>query len=476
MFSASEKESGITPAACPGVKTQGIEILTSGPKSAILRLSLPMILAMLLMSSYNLVNAIWVAGLGPDALAAIGFISPMYMVLIGLGTGIGAGATSAISRRIGAGDCGGAGNVAVHSLVITLVTSLLITIPLVLFAEPISAAFGAGSLSGLATEYGIIIYLGSVFIIFANVGYGILRAEGDSKRTMYAMIAGTILNIILDPVLIYGLNLGIAGAAWGTVISVAVVSFVLLYWFFVKKNTYIRLSPGLFSPSRALTRDILTVGLPASVEYLAMSVMAVILNYLLQVLGGSDAVAVFSVGFRVVSYGIVPIVAIGTVVVSVTGAAYGANLNEKIREAHTFSILFGFFISLIVSLITYVFAYPIAALFSYSADSAGLYPEIAAFLGVMCFFYPFVSFGALSSSVLQGMGKGPTSLFLTVMRTLVFVIAFAWLFAFPLNMGEKGIWWGIIAGEITGGILAFIWVRVCLLRLPAPSRISGSLS
>jgi putative MATE family efflux protein len=451
--------------ACSTGDTQGVTILTGDPKKAIISLSGPMIIAMLLMSSYNIVNAVWVVGLGSNALAAVGFMTPLYMVLIGLGTGIGAGAASAIARRIGANDRNGANNCAVHTLLIALVLSVIVTLPLVIFAEQVALLFGAGETAGLAVAYGQVLFGGSFFILFVNIAYGILRAEGDARRTMHAMVAATLLNIVLDPILIYGLGLGIAGAAWGTIISLAAATIVLCYWFFIKKDTYVCFSRQVFIPSRSVVSDILSVGIPASVEYLLMSALNIILNLILVMVATTDAVAVFSVGFRVVSFGIVPVVAIGTSVVSVVGAAYGARHYEKIRVAHTFSILFGLAIALSVSILSGIFAYPVASVFSYSQQSAHLYPAIAAFIGVMCFFYPFVPPGLLSSSLFQGVGKGPTSLFLTFMRSLVFAAVFSYLFAIPMGMGEQGVWWGIVAGEVAGGLLAFVWARVYLSKL-----------
>jgi putative MATE family efflux protein len=451
--------------ACSTGDTQGVTILTGDPKKAIISLSGPMIIAMLLMSSYNIVNAVWVVGLGSDALAAIGFMTPVFFIVLGLGTGIGAGATSAIARRIGANDRNGANNCAVHALLIALILSVIVTPPLVIFAEPIALLFGAGETAGLAAAYGQVLFAGSFFILFVNIAYGILRAEGDARRTMHAMVAATLLNIVLDPILIYGLGLGIAGAAWGTIISLAAATIVLCYWFFIKKDTYVCFSRQVFIPSRSVVSDILYVGIPASVEYLLMSALNIILNLILVMVATTDAVAVFSVGFRVVSFGIVPIVAIGTSVVSVVGAAYGARHFEKIRVAHTFSIIFGLAIALAISILTGIFAYPIASVFSYSPESAHLYPAIAAFIGVMCFFYPFVPLGLLSSSLFQGVGKGPTSLFLTFMRSLVFAAVFAYLFAIPMGMGEQGVWWGIVAGEVAGGLLAFVWARLYLSKM-----------
>ena len=459
--------------ACSTGNTQGVTILTGDPKKAIISLSGPMIIAMLLMSSYNIVNAVWVVGLGSDALAAIGFMTPVFFIVMGLGTGIGAGATSAIARRIGANDRNGANNCAVHALLISLILSVIVTLPLVIFAEPIALLFGAGETAGLAAAYGQVLFAGSFFILFVNIAYGILRAEGDARRTMHAMVAASLLNIVLDPILIYGLGLGIAGAAWGTVISLAAATIVLCYWFFIKKDTYVCFSRQVFIPDRSVVSDILYVGIPASVEYLLMSALNIILNLILVMVATTDAVAVYSTGFRVVSFGIVPIVAIGTSVVSVVGAAYGARHYEKIRVAHTFSIMFGLAIALGISILTWIFACPIASVFSYSPESAHLYPAIAAFIGVMCFFYPFVPLGLLSSSLFQGVGKGPTSLFLTFMRSLVFAAVFAYLFAIPMGMGEQGVWWGIVAGEIAGGLLAFAWARVYLSKLEVQVGLRG---
>lgn len=174
-----------------------------------------MIIAMLLYSTYNIVNAIWVAGLGSDALAAVGFISPLFLVIIGLGNGLGAGTTSAIARKIGAGDHAGANNTAVHAILLTVAISALATIPLVLWTEEIALLFGAGKTAGLAGEYGRIIFASTILLLLTNVGSAILRAEGDTKRTMYIMAVSAVMNMILDPLLIYSVGLGIAGACLG---------------------------------------------------------------------------------------------------------------------------------------------------------------------------------------------------------------------------------------------------------------------
>jgi len=447
--------------------TTGISLLRGDPKKAILKLSGPLIVAMLLMSTYNIVNAIWVAGLGSDALAAVGFVAPLFMILIGVGSGLGAGTASVISRRIGGRDKAGADNTAVHALLITLILSAVFTFPLMFLTAPILILFGAGETAGLATEYGQIVFLGMVLILFTNVGYAILRAEGDTRRAMYVMGASSVLNMVLDPLLIYTAGMGIAGAAWGMVISLVAVSVVLLYWFFMKRDTYVSISFSAFSWDKKTVRDILGVGLPASFEFFLMSVLAIFINSLLVQVAGTDAVAVYTAGWRVVFFAIIPLIAIGTSVISVAGAAYGAREFRKILTAHTFSVTLGIAISLVISVLTFVFASQIALIFTYSPDSAHLAPEIAAFLATMCFFYPFVPPGIMSGSVFQATGKGMTSLVITLLRNLVFIAVFAYIIGIVLGFGEHGIWWGIVAGDILGGTVSFIWARMYISRLLA---------
>jgi len=450
--------------------TAGVALLTGDPKRAILKLSIPMIAAMLLMSTYNLVDAIGVAGLGSDALAAVGFMTPVFMILMGLSVGLGAGVTSAIARRIGAGNREGADNTAVHAILLSLALSAALTLPLILLAGPVAVLLGAGDTTGLATVYGQTLFTGTVFVLFTNIAYAILRAEGDMKRTMYAMGASSIINIVLDPILIYGAGMGIAGAALATVISIALVSVVILFWFFVRKDTYVSLSRRVFSPDLSTIIDILKVGLPASLEFFLMSALAIIINSLLVGISGTDAVAIYTTGWRVVMFAIIPFVGISTAVVSVCGAAYGARKYEHLKTAHTFSVGLGMVIAIAMSAITWLIAPQIALIFTYSPESAHLAPGIVVFLQIMCFFYPFVPPGIMSGSIFQGTGKGTTSLAISVLRNLLFIALFTWVLAIPMGMGEAGVWWGIVAGDILGGIVGYLWARLYIARLIATAK------
>ena len=194
---------------------QRIAMVTGDPKRAIRVLSVPMIISMLLIMSYNLADSIWVAGLGPNAIAALGFTAPIFMLVTGLGNGLGAGATSLIARCIGAVNKQKADNAAMHAIILAIVVSVILTIVLWI-TLPFILQAGGGSTIGLALEYGEVVFGGLIFLIFSSVASGILRAEGDVNRPMYAVAVTTILNVILIIFIYFG---WVWRAAWATILS-----------------------------------------------------------------------------------------------------------------------------------------------------------------------------------------------------------------------------------------------------------------
>jgi putative MATE family efflux protein len=455
--------------------TRGVSLLIGEPKKAVLKLSGPMIVALMIQAAYSLVNAVWVAGLGPTALAAVGFVSPIFMVVIGISNGLGAGVSSAISRRIGAGDKAGADATAAHAIVLVIAVSALLTASLLGLAGPILVAMGAGSTLDLALEYGNIVFAGSILAVFSAMAFAILRGEGDTKRTMYAMAAGSIVNAVLDPVLIYWAGLGVAGAAWGTVFSMLLVSLVQLYWMFIKKDTYVSISRRGFCLCRNIMADILSVGIPASIEFLFYSIDAVIINAMLVRVSGTDAVAVYTAGWRVIFVALVPLIAIATAEISVAGAAFGARRYDSLSVIHSYSTKLGLAIGAATAIVTGLLAPQITALFTFSADSAHLAPALVAFMHAMCLFYPFVSPGIMSASFFQGAGKGLTSLFLNLLRDVILVTMMAFVLGMVLGFGEHGIWWGIVFGNISGSLLSYLWARLYINRLMKDRKAAGAL-
>ncbi|MCI6774407.1 MATE family efflux transporter [Methanobrevibacter boviskoreani] len=437
--------------------TKGVDILLGDPKKALWNTSIPLIISLFISSLYNLIDAIWVSGLGANQLAAVGFIMPIFTALLGIGNGLAAGSSSALSKYIGEDDKRRADNGSIHTILITLIISIITTVILLVFLKPILIFIGAGNTISYSLDYGYIIVLGSVFIILSNSLYGVLRGEGDSNRTMYAMLFSSILNIILDPIFIYGLNLGIRGAAVATVISLVFVNLILMYWFYIKKDTYLKPFIGNFKFDLDITRDILKVGLPASLELINNAVFAALFSMLLAYIGTTDAVAVYSTGWRVVTVATTPILAIATALISVVGVNYGRKNYENIRMAHRYSVKMGILFGLIAAVIVYVFAPQIVAVFTYGGTSQRLNGSLISFLLCIVFFFPTMGYGATSTYVFQGVGKGITAMFQTILRETVFTLAFAIFLSIYLGWGVYGAWLGIVLGELVVNTITMVW-------------------
>ena len=419
-----------------------------------------MIIAMLVQTLYNFADALWVSFLGPEALSAVGFFFPFFFMIMSVGSGIGMGGSAAISRFIGAHKKEEADNVAAHTIVLMFILGIIITIPFVVFSRNIFGLMGAGNVIDDATIYAQIMFSGTLLIFFSNVANSILRGEGDAKRSMYAMAFGSVLNIILDPIFIYPLKMGVAGAAWASIISMAISSGILFYWLFIKKNSYVSIKLSNFRFNKFILLDILRVGIPFSLSQLLMSFSFLGLNLIVVAVGGTDGIAVYTTGWRIVMFGTLPLVGMATAVTAVTGAAYGANEIKKLDIAYIYSVKIGLLIEVFVALIVFIFAPQIASIFTQSEGGVRIFSDITSFLRISAIFYPLVAFGMFSSALFQGTGKGINSLIITLFRTLIFTVPFSYLFAIPMKMGLNGAWWGLVVGNTIGAVIAFIWARV----------------
>jgi len=432
-----------------GDKTAGVKTMLGNPKKAIIKLSIPMIIAMSVQTVYNVADAAWVGGLenGSDALTAIGLFFPFFFLIMALATGIGVGGSAAIARRIGSKNKKGADNVADHMILLTGILALLFTIPMYFLFPSLLDLMGAGDFKDLAVDYGRIIIMFSFLIFFNNIANAILRGEGDTKRAMVAMVVGSVLNIFLDPIFIYTFDLGLEGAAWATMFSFGVTSVLMIFWLFFKKDTYISFNLKNFKPRWIIIKDI----------------MRVVVIYV----GGKDGVAIFSTGWRVVTMGILPLMGISTALVTVAGAAFGAGMYRKLRLSLVYALKLGLKIEIPVSLILFFTASVLVILFTWSDDAAKLRSDLTIFIQMFTLMSFFAGFGMLSGSMFQAIGKGMYSLLVTVLRTLVFALLFAILFGIVLDWGLMGVWFGILLGNLIGAMISYFWARIYLRRLIA---------
>ena len=459
--------------------TQGVKDLLGDPKKSLIKLAIPMVIAMTLQTLYNLVDAFWVSLLGADHLAAVGFVFPFFILIMAIGVGIGTGATSAISRRIGAQDKKGADNVADHSIILSIILAIATTIPLYLLAPSIFSALGAGPTVGpLATGYAQVIFLGIFFMILNNLGSSILRGEGDMKRAMYVLLLSSLINIILDPIFILPqfLNMGVVGAAIATVIALIFSCIPLIYWLIIKKDTYVTINVKAFRFKKDILIDILKVGLPASASQLSMSLMMFLINGIIILINTTNGVAIFSTGFRIATLAMMPTMGLMSALIAVAGATYGAQHYSKTSIVHLHGVKLGLIFEIIVAVFIFLCAPYIAAAFTLSADTQILYQGLVDFLRIWSFEFIAIPLGMLSSGLFQGVGKGNNALLVTINRAIILGPLFAYVLGALVFQDLNGIWWGVVIGNILGSTIAFVWARHYLKNLlkshPQPQSIS----
>jgi putative MATE family efflux protein len=436
-------------------ENERVELLRGDPKKAINKLALPMIASMLLMSANNIIDSIWVAGLGADPLAALGFITPLFLILVGIGAGLGAGANSLIARMIGEKKDYEASNAGIHSLILGLIATVILTILFIIFLKPLIIAMGGKDVLTHAVDYGNIIMIGIFTLTLPAIFGGICRSEGDVRRSTIPLAITAVLNMIFDPIFIYGLNMKIAGAALATVLAGVVGLACFIYWFFVKKDTFIRIERQFYKHDMKMYKEILLVGIPASIEQLIMSATAIILNAMLAAVAGTTAVAVYTAGWRLVQIGIMPAIGIGIAALTVAGVAYGERNKEKLDTTINYGVKVGLITTVIIGALFFIFSDYLAIMFSYSSSSASLAPLISEFLKIMCLYIIPVPLGVVAGNVFQAFGKGTASLLLTANRSLILDVIFCAIAAFVLSAGAVGIYWGIVIGDIVGSIMAY---------------------
>ncbi|MCD6215728.1 MAG: MATE family efflux transporter [Candidatus Aenigmarchaeota archaeon] len=440
--------------------TIGVKNLLGDPKKAILKMSFPMMIGMLSQSLYNLVDGIWVAGLGADSLAAVGLFFPFFWIVMALGSGIGIGGSSAISRRIGEKNKKDASNIAIHTLLIGIMIALAISLPIFPFLSKIfSSMVRNKNVALMATNYAKILVGGAVILIFSNIGGAILRGEGDARRAMYAMLLGSGLNIILDPLFIYTFKMGIVGAAWATLTSIVVTSFLFIYWLFLKSDTYLDMRWRYFSPSKKIIKEILQVGIPSALAQLSMSLAMIGLNMIVIAAGGTDGIAILTSGWRIIMFGTIPLMGMAMGVVAVTGASFGAKNKEKLKTAYLYAVKIGVIIELAVAALIIVLAPQIARLFTYSKGATHLTLGLINFLRISAIMCPMIPLAMLTSAMFRGVNRGMSSFVVTILRIFIFQLPFAYILGIKLGFGLTGVWTGMVVANLFAGSISFLWGR-----------------
>ena len=400
---------------------------------------------------------IYIGRLGGDAIAAVAFNMPIFFFIMGLSFGLGNGVTASIARFIGSNDKANADNSAEHAVAMGALISLILTVSGLLFGKNILLFIGCtDDILPLAWDYLKVSCYGLSFGIFSGFFRSILAGEGEMKLPMIVAGLGTVLNTILDPIFIFYMKLGVAGAAWATTMSQIVVFFVFIYMLFVKRHTYVRFRLKDFSFSSYIIYDIIKVGIPVSMSMVVMSVGQLVFNRLL-VNFSTDAVAAYQIGGRLDMIVFLPIFGIASALTTIIGMFYGAKEFDKIKSISFYGIKSSLLITSISSVFLFIFAPSVVKIFTADLQIQNISID---YLRIMSLMFPFISVGLTIGRILQGLGRGMPSLIITIVRVIGLAGPLAYYFTFVLDKPVEWIWYSMFVSGILATTISVTWLTI----------------
>ena len=412
-----------------------LELLGSAPiPKALMALGIPIMIGMLINALYNLVDAYFVGSLGESQMSAISVVFPLGQVVVGLGLMFGNGAASYLSRLLGRGDKDTANRVASTALYSSILIGAIIILFSTIFLKSILAMLGATeTIMPYALTYARIYVLSCIFNVFNVTMNNIVSSEGAAKTTMCALLLGAVLNIGLDPLFIYTLNMGVAGAAIATAISQMVSTLVYLTYVLRKKSAF-SFSVKVFSPTGQMMAEILKIGIPTLVFQLLTSLSIALINrassnYGDSVIAGMGAVT------RITSMGTLVVFGFLKGFQPIAGFSYGAKKFDRLREAIKTSIIWSTSFCLVVGLVMAVFSMQIISQFTKGDTQMILAGQKSLFANGLTFI--LFGFYTVYSSLFLALGKGTAGFFLGACRQGICFIPVILLL--PMVWGMNGI-------------------------------------
>lgn len=432
--------------------------LTTGPvRNHLQTMTIPMVWALLSLMLFNVADTFFVGQLGTDQLAAMSFTFPVVMVFFSIGIGLGAGASSVVARAIGEGDHLQVQRLTTNAIALALVIVLIACFIGLATIDPLFRALGATEdLMPYIRDYMVIWYLGFGLLVLPMVGNGAIRASGDSWFPSMIMMVAAGVNIILDPLLIFGLwgfpRLELEGAAIATVIARAMTLLAgmgVLHF----RERMLTLHIGNFNEIWQAWKTVLHIGLPASFTNMINPAAIGVVTALIAV-HGPEAVAAFGVGTRIEALSLIALFAMSSVVGPIAGQNWGAGLIERVHELVRLMIKFSILYGLAIAIVLAVAAPFITPWFD---KNPAVYEVATLYLWIVPI--SLLGHGILMNvcALFNGIGKPMAATVLTVIRMGVLYLPLA-AFLSP-HFGPTGIFAAAVVANLGVGIAAVVWIR-----------------
>ena len=434
-----------------------IVLLGSVPiPKALLAMGLPTMIGMMINALYNLVDAYFVGGLGTSQMGAISIAFPLGQIVVGLGLLFGNGAASYIARLLGHGEKEKVGKVASTALYSSILVGAIIIIFIIIFLRPILKLLGATeSIMPYAVTYAGIYVISSIFNVFNVTMNNIVTSEGAAKTTMCTMMIGAVINIILDPIFIYTLGLGVAGAAFATAISQIISTLVYLVYIFRKKSIFsFRIAECCFS--KEIMSEILKIGVPTLIFQLLTS-LAITLTNMEAVKYGDSVIAGIGAVTRITSLGSLIVFGFIKGFQPIAGYNYGAKNYERLHEAIKTSVIWATTFCVILGLVLILF--PTAIISQFTNGDTELINVGRKALRANGMSFMLFGFNTVYSSLFLALGKAKEGCLLGICRQGICFIPV--ILILPMVWGINGILYAQpIADIIAVVITAFMSIKL----------------
>lgn len=421
----------------------------------LIRQAVPASIGILVMSLNILVDTIFVGQwIGSIAIAAINVVLPVSFFIAALGMSIGVGGSSIISRALGANNNTKALQTFGNQITLTLLFTILLIIPGLWFVDNIIPVFGGkGAIFEPAKIYYTIVLYGIPFLALCMMGNTVIRAEGNPKFAMYAMMIPSVGNLILDYVFINLMDLGMSGAAWASTVSY-LLSFLFILWYFMSKHSELKLTNCYFKLKLPIIKEIGSLGFVTLSRQAVVSITYLFMNNILYDLGGETSVTAYAIVGRMLMFALFPVFGITQGFLPIAGYNYGANQYDRVKQAIATALKYAAALATLVFIMLMVFPEEITRLFTTDAEVIKETPSAMRWVFAAT---PIIAIQLIGAAYFQAVGKAIPALLLTLTRQGFFFIPL--IFILPRFYGELGVWMSFPISDVLSTIVTALFLN-----------------
>ncbi|WMJ89159.1 MATE family efflux transporter [Anaerocolumna sp. MB42-C2] len=431
------------------------DMLITRPVSKLLfQFSLPAIGGMIINSLYNLVDRIFVGRIGGLAMTGIGLSLPFMMLLSAVSSLIGIGASALISIKLGENNKKEAKRLLGNAITLLFGLMLLMTLLGLIFKIPVLKAFGASEATmPYAEDYMTVILYGAVFQGIGSGLVNVVRAAGHPVKSMMIVIVGTLINIILDPIFIFSLNLGISGAAWATIIAQFVTSIMIIQHFFSDKSQ-IKIEMSKLKLHSVTIKSILSIGFASFAMQLSSVVVSILSNNALKTYGGDIAIGAMTIINSVMVLFLMSAMGVTQGASPIIGFNFGAKRFDRVKHVLKLELAAVTSICTITFILVQVFPVMLSSIFTNEPE---LISKASSGMRLFLLMLPFISAQIVGASYFQSIGEAKKAAFLGLLRQVLLLIPL--LLILPNFLGLNGVWGAGTLSDLFSSLVAIVALK-----------------